>query len=83
MIPAISRSSAGPDLRAGFPVGDYETLTVPVVPLGEGAQRVDRTWAACVAADLRPARRLGDTAVEFRGPAASAIALLARGDDVD
>ncbi len=82
VLPAVSRSSAGPDLRAGLRSEDYETLTVPVVPRGEGVVRVERPWAACVARDLRPARRDG-AAVEFRGPAAAALAHLAEAIDVD
>jgi len=74
---AVPRSSAGPDPRASLPAEAYEMLTVPVVRLGEPSVRVEVPWAACVAADLRPSRNLGE-AVEFRGPAGPELAELAR-----
>jgi alkyldihydroxyacetonephosphate synthase len=68
----VPRSAAGPDPRACLPVDRYETLTVPVVRLDEPAFVVAADFDRCVAADLRPARRV-DGGVEFRGPAAAEL----------
>ncbi|MFZ5477931.1 MAG: FAD-binding oxidoreductase [Myxococcota bacterium] len=62
----VPRSSAGPDPRETFPPDAYETLTVPVVPLGEPA--------VVLATHDRPTRRLPDGTVELRGPFAEALA---------
>jgi alkyldihydroxyacetonephosphate synthase len=76
VLRAVPRSAAGPDTREVWPAADYETMTVPVVRLDEPAVVVDRGFQACVAADLRPARRVAAGA-EFRGPCAEAMAGLA------
>ena len=78
----IPRSAAGPDARETWPAADYETVTVPVVRLGEPAvvvdtDDVDARDEACIVRDIRPARRLAE-GVEFRGPAAAELAELAR-----
>lgn len=104
---AVPRSAAGPDPRKGYPLGAYETLTVPIVPLNEpsetvevasapkigggaplaGAQdstadRILRLQSLCLARDIR-STRLTAHGLEFRGPAASAMAALARQIEVD
>lgn len=73
----VPRHAAGPDARETFPPDAYETLTVPVVRLDERAVVVAMASEDAVRADLRPARRLPE-GVEFRGPAADALAGLAR-----
>jgi hypothetical protein len=76
----VPRSAAGPDPRGALPARAYETVTVPVVPLGEPSVRVPLPAGACLAQDVRPSRTL-DGAAELRGPAASELAgLLARGE---
>ncbi|MBM4368879.1 MAG: hypothetical protein FJ102_21875, partial [Deltaproteobacteria bacterium] len=66
----VPRSGAGPDPRASFPARAYETVTVPIVRLGDDALIVDT-----LARDVRPARRVG-TGWEIRGPAAPELARL-------
>jgi alkyldihydroxyacetonephosphate synthase len=73
----VPRSAAGPDPRAALPLAAYETLTVPIVRLDQPAQILDADFDACVAADVRPARRV-DGGVELRGPAAAELAAHAR-----
>lgn len=77
VFPDVPRSAAGPDPREEYAPSTYETLCVPVVRAGEPVEEIPVGWEACVAVDLRPARRLEST-VEFRGPAAAEIAALAR-----
>ncbi len=66
----VPRSGAGPDPRASFPARAYETVTVPIVRLGDTALTVDT-----LASDVRPARRVG-SGWEIRGPAAPELAQL-------
>ncbi len=71
----VPRSAAGPDPRGALPPEVYETLTVPVVPLGEAARLVELPVADCLARDVRPARIVAGKA-ELRGPAAADLAAL-------
>lgn len=66
----VPRSAAGPDPRRAWPPEAYETVTVPVVPVGEPSFLVKR-----LAADVRPARTLAE-GDELRGPAAADLAAL-------
>lgn len=66
----VPRSAAGPDPRTTFAPEEYETITVPVVPLGEPAVVVER-----LARDVRAARAV-EEGWELRGPAAADLAAL-------
>lgn len=67
---AVPRSAAGPDPRVTFAPEEYETLTVPVVPVGEPSVVVER-----LARDVRAARAV-EEGWELRGPAAADLAVL-------
>lgn len=74
----VPRSAAGPDPRASLRPEEYETVTVPIVPIDEPAVHVTVDEETCLARDVRPARRL-DGQVELRGPAAAELAALLDG----